>query len=145
MLKKSKRAQKTQQIKKLVDEIVSYVHSDLFQRNASRVIPALSRSNLFIKPKNWEKLFNNHNGGNGGNGHGHRQSHKSAHGESSGHLETVIFRAQAALLKKQDPAEGFWCAPLRADSTLESDTITLYAYMGWLEKKKDKVQKMANY
>src|SRR3989344_9411591 len=129
---------KRAQVKKLVDEIISYVNSDLFQRNAARVIPAFSRSNLFIKPKNWEKFFNN---GEGPDGYFNGKKLRS----ESGLLDTVIARSQAALLQMQDPVKGFWCAPLRADTTLESDTITLYAYMGWLEKKKDKIERMANY
>ena len=132
---------KRAQVKKLVDEIISYVNSDLFQRNAARVIPAFSRSNLFIKPKNWEKFFNNGHGGNGSNGHSNGKKVRS----ESDLLDTVIGRSQAALLGMQDPVKGFWCAPLKADTTLESDTITLYAYMGWLEKKKDKVRRMANH
>ena len=57
MTKKTKhRSTRTEQVKKLVDEIVSYVNSDLFQRNASKIIPSLSRSNLFVKPKNWEEV-----------------------------------------------------------------------------------------
>src|SRR5262245_35509107 len=120
---------KPEQVKKLVDEIISYVNSDLFQRNAARVIPAFSRSNLFIKPKNWGKFFNNGHETNGSNG-------KKARSESE-LLDSVISRAQGALLQMQEPVKGFWCAPLKADTTLESDTITLYAYMGWLETKKD--------
>lgn len=147
MVKKSvSRSPKTQQVKKLLEEIIAYVNSDLFQRNASRVIPALSRSNLFVKPKNWEKLFNN-----GGNGHGVRHAQK---GGSNGpgvslafeqRLDAVILRAQNALLKKQNSKEGYWCAPLRADTTLESDTIVLYASLDWIEKKQEKIQRLAHY
>ena len=46
--------ERAQQVKKLVDEIVSYVNSDLFQRNAERLLPGFSRENLFVKPKNWD-------------------------------------------------------------------------------------------
>jgi squalene-hopene/tetraprenyl-beta-curcumene cyclase len=137
MLKKSKRSRKAQQIKKLVDEIVSYVHADLFQRNASRVIPALSRSNLFVKPDNWSEVFKPANG----NGHSRRRSDPPG----DPRLDDAILRSQNALLSRQDPEHGYWCAPLRADTTLESDTITLYAYLGWLDKKKDKVRRLANY
>ena len=142
MTRKSKpHSPKTEQVRKLVDEIVSYVNSDLIERNASRVIPSMSRSNLFIKPKNWDNLFNN-----GGNGHNGRR-HKSGNGGSPDLdliLDSAVGRAQAALLAKQNPEKGYWCADLRADTTLESDTIILYAYMGWLDAKKDKVRKLAN-
>ncbi|MBI4218069.1 MAG: squalene--hopene cyclase, partial [Elusimicrobia bacterium] len=78
-------------------------------------------------------------GQNGGNRSGH-----SRHPDLSDILDTVIGQAQHALLKKQNVKEGYWSVPLRADTTLESDTITLYAYMGWLEKRKKKVQQLAN-
>jgi len=146
MLKKHKsRSRKTQQVRQLVNEIVSYVNSDLFQRNASRLIPALSRANLFIKPKNWEKLFNN------GHHHGHGSHHHKGGGngandiDSEVELDRTIAFAQIALLRKQNAGEGYWCEPLRADTTLESDTIVLYAYLGWLDKKKDKIYRLANY
>lgn len=124
-----------------MDEIVSYVHADLFQRNASRVIPALSRNNLFIKPKNWENVFKQPDGTT-------ENGFRDAEGVTAGarsQLEQVIARAQDALLQKQDPNEGFWCAPLKADTTLESDTITLYAYMGWLDRYKEKVDRFARH
>lgn len=146
MIKKNRgRFRKSQQVKKLLEEIVAYVNSDLVQRNASRLIPALSRSRLLVKPKNWEKLFNN-----GDNGHGIHHSHRTGKGESAFHgserfLDMAIFRAQTALIRKQDPEGGYWCAPLRGDTILESDTIVLYAYMGWLDKKKDKIRRMANF
>src|SRR3989344_5428600 len=148
MLKEQRsKPDKAQLIRKLVEEIVFYVQSDLLERNASRLIPAFSRSNLFVKPKNWENLFKHGNGGNdkvhpaeNGNGNG-----SFTYLDSEDHLDHVILRAQEALLRKQDPESGFWAVPLRADTTLESDTITLYAYMGWLEKKKEKIQKLSNY
>jgi squalene-hopene/tetraprenyl-beta-curcumene cyclase len=152
MNKKNKsKSLKTEQIKKLVEELIGYLQADLFERNASRVIPAFSRSNLFKKPQNWEKLFNNH----GSNGRKNNDAGKwlQSRGVDPADLtkvteyllDSAIIRAQDALLNKQDSKEGCWCAPLRADTTLESDTITLYAYMGWLDRKKDKVQKLANY
>lgn len=148
MLKEKRtKPDKAQLIRKLVEEIVFYVQSDLLERNASRLIPAFSRSNLFVKPKNWENLFKHGNGSNdkvhaAGNGNGNGSDDYL---DSEDHLDHVILRAQEALLRKQDPESGFWAVPLRADTTLESDTITLYAYMGWLEKKKEKIQKLANY
>src|SRR5690348_4804851 len=128
MLKK-KRSKKAQQIKKLVDEIVSYVHSDLFQRNASRIIPSLSRSNLFVKPENWPELFRQDGAAPNQDGRNGSANGTAQRAEIS--LETVIARAQESLLDRQDADGGYWYTPLRADTTLESDTITLYAYMGW--------------
>ncbi len=122
------RFERVEQVKKLVDEVVTYVQADLFERNASRIIPALSRSNLFVKPKNWDSVFT------------HPESSRPFRFAKGGvritskvdRLDEVISRAQQSLLDRQDPDQGFWCAPLLADTTLESDTITLFAYMGWL-------------
>lgn len=135
------RFERVEQVKKLVDEVVTYVQADLFERNASRIIPALSRSNLFVKPKNWDSVFT------------HPESSRPFRFAKGGvritskvdRLDEVISRAQQSLLDRQDPDQGFWCAPLLADTTLESDTITLFAYMGWLDRKKDKVQQLANF
>lgn len=138
--KPSQPFQKVEQVKKLVDEVVTYVQADLFERNASRIIPALSKSNLFVKPPNWDTVFTHPK-----NGQTFRFKGRQGHPEVQNNLDDVIIRAQKALLDKQDKDQGFWCAPLRADTTLESDTITLYAYMGWLERYQDKVRKLANF
>ncbi|MBI4346487.1 MAG: squalene--hopene cyclase [Elusimicrobia bacterium] len=45
-------------------------------------------------------------------------------------LRNAIRRAQTALLKKQSSDDGYWCAELRADTTLESDTIMLLYFLG---------------
>lgn len=146
MHKKSKsKFHKAKQFKKLVEEVVGYVQSDLLHRNASRVIPALSNSNL-IKPRNWKNVFNN-----GKDGSNHKSLHRPGGTESrlpylsEYFLDTVVSRAQASLLKKQNPHEGHWCATLRGDTITASDSIVLYAYMGWLEKKGDKIRRMANF
>ncbi|MDE2291273.1 MAG: squalene--hopene cyclase [Elusimicrobia bacterium] len=52
-----------------------------------------------------------------------------------------IARAQEALLAKQDGREGFWCAELRADTTLESDAVMLWNYLG--RGSDPKVQRLA--
>lgn len=149
MHKKSKsKPHKAQQFKKLVEEVVDYVQSDILHRNASRVIPALSRLNL-AKPRNWKKVFDHENNGD----NGHRGRHSQRHGAggatlpylSEYFLDTVIARAQTALLKKQNRNEWYWCADLHGDTITVSDNIMLYAYMGWIEKKKDKVCQMANF
>ena len=44
-------------------------------------------------------------------------------------LETAIARAQAALLAQQQSA-GEWCGELEADTTLESDTIKFWRFLG---------------
>jgi squalene cyclase len=135
------------QMKKLVDEIVDYVNSDLIQRNAERLLPGFSRDNLFVKPEGWDKFF--HRQGTHVNGSKNGATSTSAaalHNLTREELlDQVITRSQKWLLAKQNSEAGFWCAPLLADATLECDTITLYAYMGWLETKKDKIRRMANF
>lgn len=144
-------AERARQVKKLVDEIVSYVNDDLVQRNAERLLPGFSRENLFVKPEGWDNVFR-HNLEDGGSA---RSRNGSAVKNGKNHpvgnltrdelLDLVISRSQDWLISRQDPEKGFWCAPLLADATLECDTITLYAYMGWLDRKKDKVRRMANF
>ena len=43
-------------------------------------------------------------------------------------VATAIQRAAEHLVSLQDP-EGWWCAPLTADSTLESDYILLQLWL----------------
>jgi len=139
MMKESREKwEKAQAVRKLLEEIIFYVQSDILHRNAARIIPALSRSNLFVKPKNWDNLFKP-------NGNGSKNGEIVLQQESEDLLNRVIFRSQQALLKKQNGSLGYWAVPLRADTTLESDTITLYAYLGQLALKKEKIQKLANY
>lgn len=45
-------------------------------------------------------------------------------------LREGIARAQEALLSKQDEGQGFWCAELAADTTLESDAIMFWNFLG---------------
>ncbi|MEE8425222.1 MAG: squalene--hopene cyclase, partial [Elusimicrobiota bacterium] len=45
-------------------------------------------------------------------------------------LREGIARSQAALLRQQNFEDGYWCCELRADTTLESDTIMLYNFLG---------------
>jgi squalene-hopene/tetraprenyl-beta-curcumene cyclase len=44
-------------------------------------------------------------------------------------LDHAIERASSWLLSRQEP-QGFWCAPLEGDATLESYMILLYAFLG---------------
>src|SRR3989338_4366305 len=151
MTKKRKSpADRARQVKKLVGEIVSYVNDDLVQRNAERLLPGFSRDNLFVKPEGWANVFQHDTNGNGNgrkNGDGARGNGSKTNRDLTREelLDLVISRSQDWLLSKQDPDEGFWCAPLLADTTLECDTITLYAYMGWLKKKKGKIRRLANF
>src|SRR5580704_1786015 len=99
-------------VRKVVSEIVSYVNGDLLERNAAKFIPGLSRSELFKKPRHWDKIFPA------------TDPHINPDEEpTTWQLRHTIERAQKWLLEKQDPREGYWSAQLRADTTLESDMI----------------------
>ncbi|TPW21014.1 MAG: squalene-hopene cyclase [Elusimicrobia bacterium] len=45
-------------------------------------------------------------------------------------LRDGIARAHEHLLGRQDRRQGFWCAELETDSTLESDAVMLYNFLG---------------
>src|SRR5262249_36070492 len=47
--------------------------------------------------------------------------------------------------QKQHSRDGHWVADLRADTTLESDMIMLYVFLGWQDRPavREKIQKMA--
>ncbi len=50
---------------------------------------------------------------------------------AAGPLDAAIGRAQVALLRQQNPDDGFWCGDLRrGDTTVECDTITLLNFVG---------------
>ncbi|MBI4055819.1 MAG: squalene--hopene cyclase [Elusimicrobia bacterium] len=96
-----------------------------------RLIP-FSRPGLFRKPRSWHQ---NVKPGPPG---------KEPHGASpvSGGLKEAVEKAQEALLAGQQK-EGFWCAELRADTTLESDTIMALFYLDLADPRK--VQKLARH
>ncbi|MBI3548357.1 MAG: squalene--hopene cyclase [Elusimicrobia bacterium] len=72
---------------------------------------------MFHKPKEWAKNLKP----------GSLSAELEDHPE---HLEEAIDRSQAALLGEQNLGDGYWCGPLRADTTLESDTIMLLHFLG---------------
>ncbi|MFA6004276.1 MAG: squalene--hopene cyclase [Elusimicrobiota bacterium] len=45
-------------------------------------------------------------------------------------LRQCIRKAQEAILGFQNQKEGYWCADLKADTTIDSDTILLYNFLG---------------
>jgi squalene-hopene/tetraprenyl-beta-curcumene cyclase len=45
-------------------------------------------------------------------------------------LGGAVRKAQAALLRMQNHDDGYWCAPLKADTTISSDTIMLLNFLG---------------
>ena len=45
-------------------------------------------------------------------------------------LREGVAKAQEALLAKQNGRQGYWCAELGADTTLESDAIMLWNFLG---------------
>ncbi|MFH2203893.1 MAG: squalene--hopene cyclase [Elusimicrobiota bacterium] len=45
-------------------------------------------------------------------------------------LREGLRRSQQAILRKQNFEDGYWCAELRADTTIDSDTIMLLYFLG---------------
>ena len=126
----SSRNRKKSQVRRLVSEIINYVNDDLWERNASRFLPLLSRKDLFKKPKNWHKVFTDQNG--------HLDIEEI---QTKVELKIAIDKAQNALLKQQNREEGYWCAELGADTTLESDYIMFLHYIDRADPVK--IQKLA--
>src|SRR5690349_22389805 len=109
-------------VRKVVSEIVSYVNADLLERNAARFLPGLSRRRLFKKPRHWDRIF--------------PFFENPAHTEEDGitwEIKDSIHHAQRWLLGQQKE-DSHWLADLRADTTLESDMIMLYIFMGWQDR-----------
>jgi squalene-hopene/tetraprenyl-beta-curcumene cyclase len=57
-------------------------------------------------------------------------------------LRETIKKAQNALLKMQHPEQGYWYSALKADTTLESDTVMLLNFLG--RGSSVKVRRLAN-
>lgn len=123
-------------VNKVVSEIVSYVNADLLERNAARFLPGLSRRRLFKKPRHWDLIFPSLES--------HLPSEEEPH---TWNLKEAVERAQRWLLYQQKPQDGHWVADLRADTTLESDTIMLYVFLGWGHRPavREKIQRLAAF
>lgn len=123
-------------MRKVVSEIVSYVNSDLLERNAARFVPGLSRRKLFKKPSHWDRIFPA------------RETMPRPDDEpTASDLKYCIEQAQRWLLQRQNPKDGDWCADLRADTTIEADMIMLYIFLGWQQRPavRQKIQRLATY
>jgi squalene-hopene/tetraprenyl-beta-curcumene cyclase len=121
-------------VRNVVSEIVSYVNSDLLERNAARFLPGLSRRRLFKKPQHWDRIFP-----------GLEPIPHSDETIIAWNLRETIDGAQQWLLQKQNPKDGHWLADLRADTTIECDMVMLYVFLGWQNRPpvREKIQKMA--
>jgi len=122
-------------VRKVVSEIVSYVNNDLLERNASRFLPPLSRKKLFKKPNHWDRIF--------------PAVDPSAAGEEGTayhSLKSTLEGAQKWLVAHQKK-DGHWVADLCADTTLESDMIMLYVFLGWQDRPavREKINRLAAY
>src|SRR5258708_23038053 len=109
-------------VKKVVSELVSYVNADLLERNAARFLPGLSSRGLFKKPRHWDRIF--------------PYLEPSTQFDGDGitfELKDATHRAQRWLLSQQK-LDGHWVSDLRADTTLESDMIMLYIFLGWQDR-----------
>jgi len=58
-------------------------------------------------------------------------------------LTETIRRSQDALLRQQNPEEGYWCGPIFGDTTIDSDTIMLLNFLG--RGSSIKVRRIANH
>ncbi|MFA5976060.1 MAG: squalene--hopene cyclase [Elusimicrobiota bacterium] len=121
-------------VKRVVSEIVSYVNADLLERNAARFLPGFSRRRLFKKPGHWDRIF--------------PALEPVLSGEEksiSRTLKDSLERAQRWLLGKQNSLDGHWVSDLRADTTIESDMIMLYLFLGWHNRPavREKIRRMA--
>jgi squalene-hopene/tetraprenyl-beta-curcumene cyclase len=58
-------------------------------------------------------------------------------------LEDALRRSREALLARQSPADGHWCAELKSDSTVTSDTLMLLNFLGRGDS--PKIPKMARF
>ena len=58
-------------------------------------------------------------------------------------LTQTIRRSQEALLRQQNPEEGYWCGPIFGDTTIDSDTIMLLNFLG--RGNSIKVRRIANH
>ncbi len=58
-------------------------------------------------------------------------------------LARAIRKTQEAILAMQNKEEGYWCADLKADTTIDSDTIMLYNFLG--RGNSVKIRKIANH
>src|SRR5437870_2797467 len=85
----------------------------------------------YKKPKNWAKRLRPD------------LNSPAPGGEVPDALNNSVLKAQNALLRQQNQEEGYWCGPLRADTTLESDTVMLLNFLG--RGKSIKVRRLANF
>ncbi|MFA6029059.1 MAG: squalene--hopene cyclase [Elusimicrobiota bacterium] len=58
-------------------------------------------------------------------------------------LEEAIRKSQEALLRRQNTEDGYWLADLRADTTIDSDTVMLLNFLGRGDS--PKVRRYANF
>jgi len=85
-----------------------------------RIVPEwmVPRGGTFRKPKDWADNLKPD------------PAASPAHPEIPHDLRQAIRRAQEAILRLQNKEEGYWCADLKADTTIDSDTIMLYNFLG---------------
>lgn len=58
-------------------------------------------------------------------------------------IKNAVLNAQEALLRMQNRDEGYWCGPLKSDTTIVSDSIMLYHFLG--KGDSPKIRAMANH
>ncbi len=86
---------------------------------------------LYPKPKDWAENLRP------------KLSVPTPHADVPASLLNAVRMAQNSLLAAQNREDGFWCGPLKADTTLESDTIMLLNFLG--RGSSVKVRRLANH
>ncbi len=91
----------------------------------------MPQSRRYRKPDNWAENA--------------RPSSESAAeaAQAPAELNEAVRRSQEAILRLQNPEDGYWCAPLFGDTTIDSDTIMLLNFLG--RGSSIKVRRIANH
>src|ERR1035437_4341924 len=69
-------------------------------------------------------------------------SHSSINGIPE-ELRETIQRSQDALLRQQNPEDGYWCGAIFGDTTIDADTVMLLNFLG--RGHSIKVRRIANH
>ena len=93
------------------------------------LMPGWLTSPDFEKPKDWAQKL--------------KPAPQPAGAKAPAEVEDAIARAQDALLRMQNREDGYWCGPLKGDTTTTSDTIMLLHFLG--RGSSVKVRKFANF
>jgi len=92
----------------------------------------LSAGRRYRKPQDWAEQIRPETG----------PAH-SSHAGVPDKLRDCLLRSQEAVLRMQNPEDGYWCALLFGDTTIDSDTIMLLNFLG--RGSSVKIRRLANH